>query len=355
MTDFRVSRDAKAGDGADGPPSIGITLGDPAGIGPELVLRVLAAPVADAPARFVVYGSAAVLRQVSRQAKLPWPASLDIVPAGPLQARPAGTRPVLLDTPPPAPIQPGRVQAPCGRLACDWIEAAVHDARRGMLDALVTAPICKAAIHAAGVAYPGHTEMLANLTGARHPLMFFWSPSLAVGLVTIHRALAEVTPLINTCAVLGTIRQVAQALRRPDRPRPRIGVLALNPHAGEGGLFGTAEQTAIAPAIQAARAAGIDACGPLIPDIAFCEGSRRGIDAFVAMYHDQGLIPFKMLAFDQGVNVTLGLPFCRTSPDHGTAFDIAWQGRARDTSLRAAIRYAFDAVRTGSDGASPFH
>jgi 4-hydroxythreonine-4-phosphate dehydrogenase len=347
MTDSCGSQAVEVGGPAAPPPCIGITLGDPAGIGPELVLRVLAQPVAHADARLVVYGSATVLRQVARQAGLTWPVALDIIPAGPLQAPPSGPRAVLLDTPPAAPILPGQVQAHGGRLACDWIEAAVRDAQRGMIDALVTAPICKAAIHAAGVVYPGHTEMLADLTGTRHPLMFFWSPSLAVGLVTIHRALAEVTSLISTSAVLGTIRQVALAMSRPDRPRPRIGVLALNPHAGEGGLFGTAEQTAIAPAIQAARSAGIDACGPLIPDIAFCDGSRRGIDAFVAMYHDQGLIPFKMLAFDQGVNVTLGLPFCRTSPDHGTAFDIAWQGRARDASLRAAIRYAFDAVRAG--------
>lgn len=328
-------------------PCLGITLGDPAGVGPELVLRLLADAETRDTVRLVVYGSAGLLRQVAQQTGLAWPAELCVVAAADPRGIPGGRAPVLIDTPVDQPIMPGRVQTHCGRLACDWIAAAVRDARQGRIDAIVTAPICKAAIHAAGVHFPGHTEMLAELTASREVRMFFWSPRLAVGLVTIHIPLSEVASRITMERVLGTIRPVAGALRTAACPRPRIGVLGLNPHAGEGGLFGDAEQTAILPAIQAACAEGLDVVGPLVPDTVFRDGTRQTFDAFVAMYHDQGLIPFKMLAFEDGVNVTLGLPFCRTSPDHGTAFDIAWQGRASPASLLSAVRYARDHVLNG--------
>jgi 4-hydroxythreonine-4-phosphate dehydrogenase len=323
-------------------PRLALTLGDPAGIGPELVLRALNDPEVRATTRPVVHGSEALLRRVAAAAAIPWPAGLSVVAAeGPRPAAGSADA-LLLDTPVPAEIVPGKVQPVCGRLAHAWVRAAVGDVLEGRAGALVTAPICKAAWHAAGIAFPGHTELLVALTGAREASMMFWSPRLVVGLATIHLAISEVTPRLTAALVLGTIRRVAGALRSASRPQPRLGVLALNPHAGEGGLFGDAERRIIAPAIAAARTEGIDACGPLVPDTAFREETRRQFDALVAMYHDQGLIPFKMLAFDEGVNVTLGLPVVRTSPDHGTAFDIAWQGRASPASLLAAIRLARD-------------
>jgi 4-hydroxythreonine-4-phosphate dehydrogenase len=325
-------------------PCLGVTLGDPAGVGPELILRLLAEPAVRASARLVVYGSADILREVSRNSGIPWPEPLVLAAADDPQGIPQGTANVLLDTPVTETVRPGEAQAPCGRLACDWIAAAVRDVRRGVTGAIVTAPICKAALQAAAIPYPGHTEMLADLTGTGEVRMFFWSSALAVGLVTIHLPLSAVRARLTPERVLETIRLVADAVRNSDAPQPRIGVLGFNPHAGEGGIFGDAEQTAIGPAIATARAEGIDAVGPLVPDTAFRDAPRRTFDAFVAMYHDQGLIPFKMLAFDEGVNVTLGLPFCRTSPDHGTAFDIAWQGKASPASLLAAVRYARDRV-----------
>ena len=322
------------------PPVLGVTLGDPAGVGPELVLRLLGEPAQYAGVRLVVYGSAGLLREVACATGIPWPAHLVVVPAADPQLLPPGTAPVLIDTPIAGVVQPGRAQAECGRLSGEWIAAAVRDVRRGLPGAIVTAPICKAAWQAASINFPGHTEMLARLTGTQEVRMFFWSPGLAVGLVTIHVALSAVRGLLTTERVLETIRLVAATVRTSRVPSPRIGVLGLNPHAGEGGLFGDAEETVISPAIAAARGEGIEAVGPLVPDTAFRENARCNYHAFVAMYHDQGLIPFKMLAFDEGVNVTLGLPFCRTSPDHGTAFDIAWQGRASPSSLFAAVRYA---------------
>ncbi len=315
-------------------------MGDPAGVGPELVLRLFGETARWDGIRLVVYGSARLLRDVSRAAGIPWPTRLMVAPAADPQILPPGADPVLIDTPVSEPVHPGRAHAECGRLSVAWIEAAVRDARRGLTGAIVTAPICKAAWQAASIPFPGHTEMLARLTGTDEVRMFFWSPGLALGLVTIHLALSAVRERLTTESVLQTIRLVADAMRSAEVPRPRIGVLGFNPHAGEGGLFGDAEQQAIRPAIDAARDEGIEADGPLVPDTAFRDGARQHYHAFVAMYHDQGLIPFKMLAFDEGVNVTLGLPFCRTSPDHGTAFDIAWQGRASPASLFAAVRYA---------------
>jgi 4-hydroxythreonine-4-phosphate dehydrogenase len=321
-------------------PRIGLTLGDPAGVGPELILRALGDERLREEIAPVVYGSEALLRRVAAAAGLPWPPRWRTVPSGRALPAAAAGEVLLVDTPPPGEIVPGRAQALCGRLAYDWIASAVRAALAGEIAAVVTAPICKAALHAASIPYPGHTEMLAALTGVAPATMLFWSPQLAVGLATIHMALAEAPRHIVTSHVLEVIRRVEAAMRTASRPAPRIGVLGLNPHAGEDGLFGDEERRAIAPAIAAARAAGLAVEGPLVPDTAFRAGARGRYDAFVAMYHDQGLIPFKLLAFDEGVNVTLGLPIIRTSPDHGTAFDIAWQGRASPASLLAAIRRA---------------
>jgi 4-hydroxythreonine-4-phosphate dehydrogenase len=332
-------------------PRVALTLGDPAGIGPELVLRALLTPAVRAVCVPVVYGNQSLLRRVAAATGVMWPPP-SLVIRSPAEAalHPDGGAAVLLDFPDPeaAVLQPGRVQAACGRLAHTWILAAARDALAGRVAAVVTAPINKEALHVAGIRHPGHTEILADLTGTSEAVMLFWSSRLVVSLTTIHVALADVPRLLTCQRILTTIRLTAAAMRAPGSPPPRIGVLALNPHGGERGLFGREESLAIAPAIEAARAEGIDAAGPLVPDTAFTwlrpaaspASDHRPYDAYVAMYHDQGLIPFKLVAFDEGVNVTLGLPIVRTSPDHGTAFDLAWQGRASPTSFLAAIHCA---------------
>lgn len=319
-------------------PRIGVSMGDPAGIGPELVLRLLAIPPTELGARLLVYGSSGVLEAVADHAELPWPTRLEM--ADPLDPCASESSSHALADTNTGDIEPGKVQMECGALAAAWIRQATRDALAGRTAAIVTAPINKSALQLAGEKFPGHTEMLAHLCGVTSPRMFFWSPELAVGLVTIHVALKQVPRLITRDSVYHTIVQIADATFGPDGAPPRIGILGLNPHAGEDGIFGDEELSAIAPAIAAARAAGIDARGPLVPDTALRREARANFDAFVAMYHDQGLIPFKMIAFDSGVNVTLGLPFCRTSPDHGTAFDIAWQGKASPDSMLAAVEYA---------------
>jgi len=241
-------------------------------------------------------------------------------------------------------IAPGVLQSACGKMAHTWICAAVRDIQAGHADALVTAPINKEALHLAGVNFPGHTELIAHLTGVSNPCMAFYSPKLIVSLATIHEALSEVPRLLSAPSLLHIIRLTQAACRKFGIASPRMGVLAFNPHAGEHGLFGDEESRIIVPAIDQANAEGINAVGPLVPDTAFTwlntNPAHPPFDAYVAMYHDQGLIPFKMVAFDTGVNVTLGLPIIRTSPDHGTAFDLAWQGKASPNSLFSAITLA---------------
>jgi 4-hydroxythreonine-4-phosphate dehydrogenase len=338
-------------------PRVALTLGDPAGIGPELVLQALCAPAVRAVCTPVVYGNARILQRVAAATGWHWPPpGLAIMPPSPVSP-PDVCSAVLLDFPCPAgeSLQPGRIQAACGQQAHLWIQAAARDALAGRVDALVTAPINKEAMHLAGVGHPGHTEILAEATGAKDVAMLFWSPRLVVSLATIHVSLSDVPRLLTHTRILTTIRLTAEALRTPDQPAPRLGVLALNPHAGEQGLFGREEAEVISPAVAAARADGIDAVGPLVPDTAFtwlrpdAPARRPPCDAYVAMYHDQGLIPFKLVAFDEGVNVTLGLPIIRTSPDHGTAFDLAWQGRASPASLIAAIHCALRLARRRQD------
>jgi len=229
--------------------------------------------------------------------------------------------------------------------AYDCIVTGARMAMRGEVDALVTAPISKHWMNRAGHHFPGHSELLAHLAGARLWSMMFAGTDLTIALVTVHMSLAKVPSSLTQRNVLETIRLLAAHLRSIGITRPRIGVLALNPHAGEGGMFGDEEARVIAPAIRRAQSGGIDAFGPLAPDTAFIrpKGSFN-FDAAVAMYHDQGLIALKTLDFDRAVNVTLGLPFIRTSPDHGTAFDIAGRGIANPSSMLAAIEYASRAV-----------
>jgi len=308
-----------------GLPLLGLTMGDPAGIGPELCLRMLTDPALARVCRLRVYGSRDLLQRVAGVLGLRLAEDLEIRDDPELEA---------------AGVRPGQVQAGCGAAAERCVARAVADARRGELAAIVTAPLHKAALHAAGLAYPGHTEMLAAYTGAPDVCMMMDAEALRVCLVTTHVALADVVAGVTLPRVRRVLSLAQEALIRRGVPEPRITVCGLNPHAGEGGAFGDTELVVIAPAVAAARADGLRVQGPLPADTAFVPAVRQATDVYVAMYHDQGLIPFKMLAFETGVNVTLGLPLVRTSPDHGTAFDLAWQGRASDRSMRAAVDLA---------------
>jgi 4-hydroxythreonine-4-phosphate dehydrogenase len=318
------------------PAPVGITMGDAAGIGPEIVVQALAQGLA-APA--IVYGDAGILRRAVEMlgARL----SVEEI-ASAAQAQPrAGVIQVVPSHPAlPADLPPGQVNADAGRAAYEYVCAAIDDAMAGTLRAIVTAPLNKASMHAGGIDYPGHTEILAERSGTRDFAMMLANRELRVLLVTIHVALADVFARINVASELGAIRLAHAACRQMGIERPRVAVAGLNPHAGENGKFGREEIDVIAPAIAAARQEGMDASGPWPGDTIFMRARRGDFDIVVAQYHDQGLIPVKYLGVEEGVNVTVGLPFVRTSVDHGTAFDIAWQGIADPASLVAAFDLA---------------
>ena len=280
-------------------PRIALTLGDPCGIGPEIVekavsdARVLAACVP------VVYG----------------PANLST-------------------------FTPGQLTAAAGRAAYEAIVRAVDDARAGRVAAVATAPVSKEAFALAGLPWRGHTDLLAHLTGAARYAMMFYSDRLRVVLATVHVALAEVPRLITTASLRDLIDLTASELPRFGFPRPRLAVAALDPHAGEHGVIGGTDDAVLRPAVDAARAAGLDVEGPFPADTLFVRAARGDFDAVIACYHDQGLIPVKLLAFGRSVNVTIGLPIVRTSVDHGTAFDIAGKGVADPGSMIEAVLLA---------------
>jgi 4-hydroxythreonine-4-phosphate dehydrogenase len=319
---------------------LAITMGDPAGIGPEVVLKALAAVAVRRGVQPILVGDPGVWAEAARRLKLPF--ELDPPGAG------RGGQPAVV----PTSELPERFRAPgkprtkvhaaaCGSAAYAAIIEAVALVRQGHAEAVVTAPISKAHLAKAGHRYPGHTELLASLCGGAPVRMMMAGDKLRVVLVTIHMALRDVPRRLTTPAVFETIVMTSEALRRRfGLRRPRIAVTGLNPHAGEDGLFGNEDLKVILPAVRRARRRGIDAVGPLAADGVFPYAARGDYDAVVAMYHDQGLAPFKLLHFDDGVNCTLGLPFVRTSPDHGTAFDIAGQGKADPSSMAAAIRLA---------------
>jgi 4-hydroxythreonine-4-phosphate dehydrogenase len=324
-------------------------MGDAAGIGPEIVLRAFRQHQA---AGCVVVGDVEVLQRAARLidplgqplALLDHPREADLAPPGAVPVwQPPGLPAGLADLP------WGRIDARSGEAAAACIRAAVAAVRQGQAAGLVTAPIHKEALAAAGVDFPGHTEMLQALAtdDAHKPpvRMMLANDELRVVLVTIHIALRRAIELVTVDSVLQTLRITHASVPGWAGGRPRIAVAGLNPHAGEGGLFGDEELRIIAPAVAAAREEGIDAQGPFPPDTVFMRARRRAgyrepFDVVVAMTHDHGLIPVKYLGVEQGVNVTLGLPFVRTSPDHGTAFDIAGRGIADASSLVAAIRAA---------------
>jgi len=317
-------------------PVIAVTMGDPAGIGPEVVCRAVRAPEVSAACRTLAVGDAAWLRRAMGVCGLPYGVRpiTDVTEA----QFSADTLDCLQVTEVPADLAWGRLDARAGEAAYRCVEAAAHLALRRAVGALCTAPLNKEALHQAGYAYPGHTELLAALTGAEHHAMLLTCPQLRVVHVTTHVGLVDAVAQITPERVSVVLRLGEEAVRRMGRPRPRIAVCGLNPHAGENGLFGRGEEEhRIAPAVQAARAEGMLVEGPLPADTLFTRAARGHFDLVVAMYHDQGHIPVKVLGLESGVNTTLGLPLVRTSVDHGTAFDIAGRGIADHGSMVAAL------------------
>ena len=333
---------------SDSAAVLALTMGDACGIGPEIVAKLFRGPDS---AGCVVVGDTAVMRRAIETTGAGLALAV-VEHAADLRQLPPRCMPLLqVDGLPPdlagAPL--GRVDARAGRAAAACIVRAVELIRAGDADAIVTAPIHKEALAAAGIGHPGHTEMLQELASVdgRMPAvrMMLANDELRTVLVTIHQSLRGAIDAVTFDAVLETIRIAHRSASRWGQPTPRIAVAGLNPHAGEGGLFGSEEATIIGPAIVAARAEGIDARGPYAPDTVFMRardaaGHPGEFDIVVAMTHDHGLIPVKYLGIENGVNVTLGLPFVRTSPDHGTAFEIAGRGVADPSSLRAAVRMA---------------
>ncbi|MDO8876938.1 MAG: 4-hydroxythreonine-4-phosphate dehydrogenase PdxA [Pseudolabrys sp.] len=322
---------------------LAVTLGEPAGIGPDLTLVLWRRRLElDLPA-FYVIGDPEFYRQRARLLGLDVPV-IETTPALANKTFPRALPVVALDMTVTA--QPGRPDASSAPAAIASIRAAVADVIAGRAAAIVTNPIAKSVLYRGGFAEPGHTEYLAKLaeesTGRSYrPVMLLWSNELAVVPVTIHLPLKDVVTQLSTDLIVETGRIVARDLiARFGIARPRIAVAGLNPHAGEEGTLGEEDSAIVAPAVARLRAEGIDAVGPLPADTMFHERARAAYDVAMCMYHDQALIPIKTLAFDHGVNVTLGLPFVRTSPDHGTAFDIAGTGKANPMSLAAALALA---------------
>jgi 4-hydroxythreonine-4-phosphate dehydrogenase len=321
---------------------LALTLGEPAGIGPDIAIKAwLRRNELKLPA-FYLLGDSAFL---DRRAKaLGLDVKLADVDAGHAAAAFADALPVV-STGHAATAESAKPDAQSADAALSSIRQAVADVRAGRAAAVVTNPIAKGVLYRAGFRHPGHTEYLAELAaenGRRpQPVMMLWSPVLAVVPVTIHTSLREAIGQLTPDLIVSTSRIVAAALKsRFGIPNPRLALTGVNPHAGEDGTLGTEDQTIVAPAVDILRAEGIAASGPLPADTLFHQAARKTYDCAVCMYHDQALIPIKTLAFDDAVNVTLGLPFIRTSPDHGTAFDIAGTGRANPASLIAALRLA---------------
>jgi len=304
---------------------IGITMGDPAGVGPEVTLKAVAEMTPEDRARTRIFGNLDTLAACARTL------DLALVP---------GQDVAVTDLPVAGGVLPwGRLDPRAGDAAFRFIEAAVRQAQAGAISCIVTAPISKEALNAAGHHYDGHTGMLAALTGCRAHMLLA-SDRLKVIHVTTHVSLKDAISRITPDRVLATIREGDRHLKRLGLTAPRIAVAGLNPHCGEHGLFGDEDDRQIAPAVELARAEAIDAQGPISADTLFYRAYNGGFDLIVAMYHDQGHIPMKLIAFDTAVNVSVGLPIDRTSVDHGTAFDIAGKGIAKHINMNAAIAYA---------------
>lgn len=317
-------------------------MGDPAGIGPEICLDLLAHAPTAALCRPIVFGDLCALNRAAEATGKPKPTR--VMSWADWSANPAAmTGPGVVDFQAikSEDLQPGKVHAGTGRAGYRYIEAAIAAALEGKVSAVATGPIHKEALHAAGVPFPGHTEIFAALTEAKRACMMLTSPELTCSFVTTHIGYRDVPAAMSVERILDVIELTADAMEKLRGRKPTIVVNGLNPHAGEGGLFGGMEEEKfIMPAMELAKAKGISVVGPLPPDTAFLPRRMKQTDAFVCMYHDQGHIPLKMLAFDSAINTTLGLPIIRTSVDHGTALDIAWQGKAQASSLCLAVEMA---------------
>ncbi|RKN38143.1 4-hydroxythreonine-4-phosphate dehydrogenase PdxA [Streptomyces hoynatensis] len=330
-------------------PVVALTMGDAAGVGPEVIVKALAGAAADLPFRPLVVGDAARLRRaaalcgvrlgihaVRSPEEAAWqPGTVDCVD--------------LANIPEDLPF--GRLSPVAGEGAYQYVAEATRLASEGRVAAICTAPLNKEALHAAGHKFPGHTELLARLTGTEEVSMLLSAPRLRVIHVTTHIGLVDAVARIEPGLVERTIRRGHETLVAAGLERPRIAVCGINPHAGENGLFGHGEEESkVVPGVAAARAAGIDAQGPLPADTVFFRAVRGDFDLVVAMYHDQGHGPVKVLGLDAGVNITVGLPVIRTSVDHGTAFDIAGTGKADEASMVEALRQAVELAPGGSRG-----
>jgi 4-hydroxythreonine-4-phosphate dehydrogenase len=322
-------------------------MGDPAGVGPEICLRLLADTEISRECVPVIFGDAGVLRRVAETIGVPFDAPVISKTDGPAAIRSLSVPGVLdLQCIEADNVTPGKMSAACGDAAFRYVIASIEAGLKGEVDAVSTAPLNKEALHAAGHKYPGHTEIFAERLKADRSCMMQYSEEITCSFVTVHVGYAEVPALLQTERIFDVIELTADALRRIRAREPRLLVCGLNPHAGENGLFGDREEERfIVPAIGEARKRGFDITGPVPPDTAFTPARRKQFDAVICMYHDQGHIPVKMIAFDSAVNTTLGLPVPRTSVDHGTAFDIAWQGKANPSSLFSAVRLAVKLAR----------
>lgn len=337
---------------------LAITMGDPGGIGPEIIVKALCSPELRDYCAPIVVGDRVVLEKALNLLKLP--VKLRVIKS-PDESKPTKGSIEVIDNPPSPPLSKGgmggfkeggrrdfqvkyfkknKPTAEGGRACVSYIKKAVELVLNKQVDGIVTAPISKEALKMAGFTWPGHTEMLADLTNTKDYAMMLIGEPLRVILVTIHTALKNVPDLITKQRLLNTIRLAKKACDMLGIKNPRIAVAGLNPHAGEKGIFGDEEIKKIVPAVKDATKEGIPVSGPYPPDTVFYKAFKGEIDIVVCMYHDQGLIPLKMIAFDKGVNVTVGLPFIRTSPDHGTAYDIAWKGVANPSSMIEAIKVA---------------
>ncbi|HEY0408135.1 MAG TPA: 4-hydroxythreonine-4-phosphate dehydrogenase PdxA [Pyrinomonadaceae bacterium] len=339
MTELPQSSSHRAPRAKRRSPRIGITMGDPAGIGPEVVLKAVAEEEVQRICVPVIIGDAQLLAHTARTLDLQ--CGYDIIRHD--ERLPAHlTEPVIfhLDNV-GGYIEPGIESGAAGKAAAQYIEAAVELCAAGSLDAIATAPINKRALFLGGYSFPGHTEFLAHLTGAEEYAMAFVAANLRIVLLSTHVPLAEAIRLVERDRIVRVVHLAHRELKRWGIEKPRIAVAALNPHGAEGGLFGVEEASEIVPAVEACRGKDdLNVSGPYSADTIFLRASRGEFDAVVACYHDQAMIPVKCLSFGEAVNVTLGLPFIRTSVDHGTAFDIAGKGLAEHSSMMAAIALA---------------
>ena len=324
---------------SDTRPRVAVTMGDPSGIGPEIVVGALGDGSLADQVDVMVIGDLGRLRTAAKLMHVDVPIELESE-----RTPPAGGIRVRAITNLPDDLSFGAVSAVAGAASFAYLREAIHMAMAGDVEAIVTAPIHKEAWRAAGVEYADHTSALADLTKSERHAMMLANDELRTVLVTTHVSLVDALAAITQERVQGIIELADEELRAQGIKDPRIAVAGVNPHAGEGGMFGDEESEAIAPAVEKARSAGINATGPLPPDTVFMRARRGEFDVVIAQYHDQGLIPVKLLGIEDGVNVTLGLPFVRTSVDHGTAFDIAGTGQATAASLRYALKSAIAIV-----------